>query len=343
MGPAIDFKFHRLNSNGAQTTTFRKRGRVDDDTLVLDRETIPIASIRAAASKFDRLIIVSDGGSPGGQQAVHVVVVDRRTLRTLLPRINTRISALQCAARRAELVRAGRGHEFRQETCPGCACSLDLGRHPHSPEVYCRFCDTVWAVPEADAQRRQEEPSFRTCQKCGLYARPTEFSTGYIVFLLVVYMYKFEKRDMCHSCMRSVAWKMVGINLLGLIGEALAVPQLIRAYAGGSTTSKTFARLDAANSLAKSGRVEQASALYDEMIARLGHSAGVRHNQGLTRLRAGQVEQAALLFAQSLEDCANYPFAADWLGICYEKLGMTAELEQLKREWSDQTVAGAPA
>jgi hypothetical protein len=47
-------------------------------------------------------------------------------------------------------------------------------------------------------------------------------------------------------------------------------------------------------------------------------------------------EQAGLMLAQALQECANYGPAADALGACYQRLGMAEELAALNREWSEE-------
>jgi tetratricopeptide (TPR) repeat protein len=333
MSEPFTFKFHRVDAAGRQATTFRKKGSIDDQQLVLDKEIIPVSSLRAATSRLDRLILVVD--SKGGAVS-RVFLVNKKALRQVVPAINVRISAGDCAKRAEALAKAGRAHEFRLEVCPGCLCSIDLSRHPRSPEVYCPYCDTIWAVPETDPQRRREEPAYRRCDSCGLYSKPSSFTSGYIIFLFVAVMYKFHTREICNACMRGEAWKMVATNLLGLIGEIAAVPNLIRAYAGGSARSQVFSGLDSGNALVQGRKFDRALTAYDTILARLRHCAGVRYNYGLALMRADRHEQAGLMLAQALQDCANYAPAADALGACYKRLGMTDELESLKREWNDE-------
>lgn len=332
MGEPLPFKYHLIDAQGRQATTFRKKALLDDQQLVLDKEVIQVECLRMAGSRMDRLILVTQ--EPGRGQMARTMIVGRKTLRQVVPAINARISARDCAHRAEELRRSGRGHEYRQEICPGCRCTIDLSRHLASPELYCRYCDTIWTLSDADPVRRREEAGYRCCDQCGLYAHPTQFTSGYFIFLVVAYMYKSSTREVCNSCMRGEAWKMVGVNLLGLVGEVFAVPNLIRAYAGGSARSKTFAGLDSGNACIKGRKYEKGFAHYDEILNRLGHCAGVRYNYGIGMMADKQFDKAGLMLARALEDCANYANAAEALAICYEKLGMTAELDMLKQEWA---------
>jgi hypothetical protein len=339
----LKFSFQFINAKTGQVASmFSKKGSVDDERLVLDKQSYTIDQIRFATRRTNRLILSVRVPAPSGvEDQVIVVQVGGGALRKVLPAINRRVSDRRADAHREQLTRAGRARDFREGMCPGCACTIDLTGHPPSPELYCQYCDTIWTEPADDPQRRKDETMFRCCDQCGLYSKPTTFTTFYFLFLVVVYTFSYKQKVMCNTCMRKEAWKMMGGNLLGLLGLPVAFVQLVRAYAGGSALNKTFAGLDKANALVKAGKTDAAAAVYDQITARLEHCCGVRYNYGLSLLQARRPEQAALRFAEALSDCGNYGAAAQALGSCYHQLGMTAELEALKREWADASAESA--
>ena len=135
---------------------------------------------------------------------------------------------------------------------------------------------------------------------------------------------------MCHSCIRREAWKMLAGNLLFVILVPVAITQLCRAYFGGSARSAAFAGLDAANALAKKGRVEEAGRSFATITDRLPAAAGVHFNHGAAMLNANDVDGAARQFERSLADCSNFGPSLSALYQCYEMQGNAEKLTALK-------------
>ena len=65
------------------------------------------------------------------------------------------------------------------------------------------------------------------------------------------------------------------------------------------------------------------------------HSAGLKYNLGLALLKQGDTARAAETFQLALDDCSNYAPAYHVLSRCYEQLGETARLAELKAMWDD--------
>jgi tetratricopeptide (TPR) repeat protein len=211
--------------------------------------------------------------------------------------------------------------------------------------MYCDYCDSLVSrdrgvQPETLAKR---ERAYRCCDRCGYFSRPSEFMVFYFYFLLVIYGFRWGTSEMCNSCMRREAWKMLGANLIFLLGIPVAVYQLVRAYFGGSTLDPVYAGLDGANAAAKSGRTDKAVAKYRAMEERLGHCAGVRFNRGLTLLSANRGQDGAQALEEALNDCANYAPAYEALAQVYAAMGRTADVQALRAMYNSSAGLDHPA
>ena len=123
-------------------------------------------------------------------------------------------------------------------------------------------------------------------------------------------------------------------NLIFVIGVPVAIVQLIRSY-GGSIGSGPFKELDSANLKARKGNVLGALEGYRSILQRLPYSAGIKYNLGLSLLQQDDKQRAAESFRVALEDCSNYVPAYQLLAHCYEQLGETEKLEELRLMWDE--------
>jgi hypothetical protein len=333
----ITFKFRFVDAKGNPQGFLAKRGSFDGTNLVLAKETIPAAAIMGAASRVGRMLVRVDNGSEGVREIV-MTVGSNRELSALLAAINRACSKGWAERERERLTAAGRGHEFRSEQCPGCSSTLILSRMAPTGQIYCTYCDTLTTIePGPLGQAVQTaETAFRCCDRCGYYAKPSDFTTFYFYFLVVVYGFRYKQGRMCNTCMRAEGWKMLAFNAPFILGLFVAIPQLIRAYAGGSAFNPVFAGLDKGNAAAKAGKAEAALRQYAELEQRLGLCAGVRFNKGLALAKAQKIEEAALAFEEALEDCSNYTPAVMPLVRCYAVLKRDADAERLAKQWSDE-------
>ena len=121
-------------------------------------------------------------------------------------------------------------------------------------------------------------------------------------------------------------------NLLFIVGLPVALVQLFRSY-GGTDIGGLYPGLDRANLKARSGNFEGAIADYRAILERQPVSAGVKDNIGLAFLHDKDEAGAARMFEYALKDCANYQPAAAMLAQCYESLGETEKLAELKDRW----------
>ena len=121
-------------------------------------------------------------------------------------------------------------------------------------------------------------------------------------------------------------------NLIFVLGVPVALVQLFRAY-GGTDIGVLYPGLDSANIKAQKGNLAGAIKDYRKILEKFPASAGVKFNTGLALMNQHNFDGAAKMFEASLADCSNYTPAARGLFACYEKLGRTEDLEDLKLEW----------
>jgi hypothetical protein len=325
---ATRFKFKWVDDEGNESGILSKKGSFDGTNLTLDGDDIPVEVVLKAQRRFNRLILTVL--MEDGESGLMVLAITGGKIRPLMAALNAASSRRWAEMHREHLQKEGRGSEFRTEPCPQCHATIDLSGHDRTAQVYCPFCETLITK---SGHAPADEPSYRTCDECGFYSAPRECTVAYFYFLLVVVGWRYRQTFLCHGCMRREGWKMLGANLIFVVGLFWAIPTLIRAYFGGSVRSEAFAGLDRANLLARKGRMEGAATLYDEITQRLGPAAGVHYNHGLGLVNADRVEEAAWKLRQALDDCSNYEPAYGALCACYEGLGRTADLQALQRQW----------
>jgi Tetratricopeptide repeat len=330
--PPLQFKFYWLNDEGQQIGVLRKKGSFDGETLVLDDVEIPAAVMTDVQFRDNRLVVSTV--DVNGKPAYLAVLLSGGIAARLKGDLDHARSSTWAELHKKELAEKGRANAYREERCPHCDTMLILTDMPKTPQLYCHYCDTLTTLGGYEEPPAGEK-DLRVCQECGMYAKPTRFMTFYFVFLLVVYWVSHGKTWRCPPCMRKEAWKMFFGNLLFLVGVPVAIVQLIRSY-GGSSPGGAFKGLDTANLKARNGDVLGALEIYQSILGRVPHSAGLKYNIGLALLQQNELERAAESFRLSLEDCSNYVPAYHVLRALYEDLDEQDKLKELKRIWEDE-------
>lgn len=328
----LAFKFHWLGAGGQPTSMFRKKGGFDGEVLTLEDVHVPAAVILQVEPRDNRMVIAALT-SEGEPAHLLIQLPSKSVAAQLKTAIDIARSKVWAGHHKEQLSRAGRGHEYRDETCPHCSATLVLSSMPETPQLYCHYCSRLTTV-EGNGQAPKGENQLRLCDECGLYSRPQKFTIGYIVFLLVFVHYSYRQTRRCPACMRPEAWKMLAGNLPTLLGTPLAFYALFRCYTGGMVGGD-FKGLDTGNIKARKGDFSGALGHYRAILDRVPHCAGVKYNLGLTLRQQGKLEQAADSFRLALNDCSNYSPAYHHLRELYEELGRTADLEELKTQWED--------
>lgn len=325
----LRFKFKWLDEQGNEAGFLSKKGSFDGQTLVLDDIQLPAACLRTVDNRGKRFVIATVDREGHTHQALFSVTsgsIDR--LRTELGLCRSRAWA---EAHREELAQAGRGHEFRSVICPHCQATIDLTSMPRTPQVYCPFCQTIGTLDSPQGPVKAEA-QYRLCDTCGMYSKPRKFTIFYFYFLLVVYGFYQKETWRCPACMRGEAWKMLFGNLLFVIGVPVALVQLFRSY-GGTDLGSLFSGLDAANLKARKGNIAGAIEGYRRILNEHPAAAGVKFNIGRAALSKNDLAGAAAILEHALRDCANYQPAAAALDGCYQRLGATEKLRELRKQW----------
>jgi hypothetical protein len=331
------FKFKFVNNQGREIGFLAKKGALRVDVLVLDGQAIPLVCVIQALVRLNRLVLAVQP-APGARpvySTLSIVSGPRKgeTIALGLKRgIDRAVSEGRATARLNALRNEGRGTAFRVETCRHCGATIDLSGFDRSPQAYCPYCNALVSA-DPTTPCAGDEADFHLCDKCGYYSRPAVFNSTVVVFLLVVVSVWSRRRFMCHTCMRKEAWVTFLKNVPTLIGTPFALWHLIGAYLGGSARSAAFQELDAANRLARDGRTEQAEALYQAILMRTPHAAGVHYNRALAR--ADHQDWPACLDALNTAwaDCANFSPALPWTVKALEALGRDGEAQALRARW----------
>ena len=232
---------------------------------------------------------------------------------------------------KSRLIDAGQIDAYDDIVCPFCKSTIMLVDTPHTPQVYCEQCETLFS-------RNREaigeiERYFRICKGCTMYSRPRHFSVFYFYFVIVTFGFHHDSTFQCSACMRRSAWKMVLGNLFGLLALPFALVQLRRAYATKSLTG-IFEGLDDANGLAARKKIELALDKYDEVMDRVPLNAGIKYNIGRGLMLQGDFQHARQMFEMSLEDCANYWPSIMGMVDCLEELGDERGLAEMRHFWN---------
>lgn len=314
---AADLKFRfKWQDEKGEDSGKKLLGHFDGSELTLDDAVIPADAILEI---YIRKNVLSMSVQMESEQtfspSFKVLVGDAEQL---MRQINTSRSDIVAAKAKAQLVASGRDVQFHSAICPFCAATMVLTDCPHTPQVYCEYCETIFTTTDfdkqnfdvegkpltAEAESAMLEKDFRLCDQCGMYSRPEKFLVFYFYFLFVVYGFYHNTSERCRACMRSDAWKMAFGNLFGLIGLPVAFYQLVRAYRGNKTGP--FAGLNDANHKAHKGKIDKALDLYDGLMDEHPVHAGIKFNIALGLMQKEQYDHAEQMLRMSLEDCGNY-------------------------------------
>lgn len=324
----ISFKFKFIDEQGNEEGFRSKKGTFDGELLYLDEAEIPAAGLLEVDNRGNRMVLAFLADGEPSHIVFSVTSGNTALLKEALGKARSRAWADN---HREQLQKEGRGHEYREASCPHCDAVIDLTGQPESPQVSCSFCHTVGTIPD-DGMVTREECDYRLCDQCGMYSKPRKFTIFYFYFLLVVYGFRSSETWRCPACMRPEAWKMLFGNLIFVLGVPVAIVQLIRSY-GGTDIGSLYPGLDSANLKARGENLEGAIAGYRKILEKQPAAAGVKYNIGLAFLQRGETDNAARMLEASLADCANYEPAANALAGCYHELGRTEDLADLKAQW----------
>lgn len=328
------FKFKYLNASGHEEGFRSLKGEINEGTLILDGQAIPMVAVPHAVTRGNRVVLSAVDNQGSSIPVMFAVRSGQKGGRVLAEgikkEVNRTFSTFWASSRREELRKEGKEALFRSRPCNHCAATIDLTGFPKTPQAYCRYCDSVNS-PAGEGPA--DEGRFRRCDGCGYVATPRLFDTHLLVFLMAFFYYQSRKHFICHACMRREGWLNLLKNTPTLVGVPFAVVPLVKAYLGGSARSVAFSGLDSANKLARKGRLDPAEALYGEILARQRHAAAVHFNRAMARADASDWNGCLDALNDCWADCANYapgvPLAKEALKI----LGRHDEIPALLARW----------
>jgi hypothetical protein len=308
MSTPVPFKFRFVR--GSQTTgLFATKGRVEGDLLHLGEDPLSMDQILKVEVRDNRLILVlNEGVQLTGQLAtesvdgrVLVIEVYKVSPRVLEQSIERVCSAAAAREHREQLEAEGRGHEYKDVTCPDCQATIDLTGVPKSPYVYCAFCDSIFRSETRALATRGE--SYRVCEECELFDRVRDYTEFYFYFLIIFYGFSYKRRFVCDNCAGRLFWRTFLWNFLFLLGIPSSIWIKVKSMTGRDPQLRELAR---ANALAQNGDVEGAEQVYQRMEGNLAEHPGLKLNRTYAHLEGGDFEGAMVCLQESLEACPNY-------------------------------------
>ncbi len=304
---SANFKFKYVQA-GNTKGFLASKGSVTEAGLNLGDFCLPYSCIIDSTTRDDRIVLTidprrSEFPAPLGEQlqGYHLVLAVMGVKAENLERAIDRFSShYEAQAHKKELEAAGNGHLYRTVTCPCCEATVDLSELPQTSFTYCRFCETVFGE---GLHELKDSISYRECDECGYHDRVQGYGEFYFYFLLVIYGFKHQRRHMCDACGATLANKLILANSIFMLGVPNAIGCAIRARTGKDPQMKSLA---AANRLAKKGRLSEADQQYNAVLQVFRDHPGVRFNQALAYLTAGQTTEGLGHLKTAIEACPNY-------------------------------------
>ncbi len=330
MSSLVKFKFKYLGKNDKPIGLVSELGIIADEYLKMGDQKIPLDKVLLADRYPGHLVLRLDG-----QTEAMVVAFKGGNATKVLLTLNLRASAARAKLHRQQLSAVGMGNMFSCFLCPHCGFTVETSGHAATPQQYCPYCDTVTTLSDAPATY---EGCYHLCGSCGMYGRVKNYTTLFVLFLIVFYYFKTERYCECRGCMKGRVWGNLGVNFPTLVGVPPALWQIARAY---WPTSDPLSSLEAANRLVKKKRLQSAAMAYETIESGLTSCAIVRYNHAIALWAEGQTAEAVAKFELALADCANFLPACEHLASLYEALEMTDRLEAMNQTWSRAEVLQA--
>jgi len=328
-----NFHYKEVNKDGKAVGGSRS-GELRDDGLVLDGNHFPSQTIVRTHVRVNRIVLFVATETEGG---VIPLILEIRSGKAMAQELKRRIDQAnsdRSTRQHLEKLQSSGGRErFRSESCPHCGVTIDLTGFPSSPQIYCPYCETITSL---GGKSPSTESHFHLCESCGFFSRTRLFIGDVIIWLYLYYIsyirYRSKRNVLCYSCMRGRAWKVVFSNFM-LVGLPMALYRLLVAYLGSWAWSSPFSGLDAANRHAGKRRTARAEELYQSILARVPHAAGVHYNRAKMRSLAGDPGGCLDAINAAWADCANYDPALPLYLKSLEALGRTNEVHAVRTRW----------
>lgn len=304
----LKFKF-RFVKGGQQTGILSKKGLATQTELTLGGDHVRYSDIVDTTTRDKRLVIVlRPGGDYGpviskGESEGGIIVLETYKVKALeLERFVDRLSAEKLLQqRKSDLAAEGKGHLYRESSCPHCQARIDLSELDKSTYTYCRFCETVF---REGADTVTKGDTYRVCDECDMFDRVRGYTEFYFYFLLVVYGFSYKRRHLCDNCASSLFWKVLLINMIFVLGVPSAIWLKIKSMSG---RDPALGELAGANKLALKGKMGEAEPVFHRLYQQYPDHPGLLYNQAIGHLTGGEdIDSAMGYFDRSLTSCANY-------------------------------------
>lgn len=301
------FKFKFISNNQA-SGIFAKKGSIDGNGVMLDRDVISYDSIAAVQTIDNRMVLVLTDIRGLGDKAIKFLIngnvlpievykAQAPDLKRLLNRVISRKDADRV---REQLTSAGKASLFTTVNCPHCQSTIDQSERERTRYIYCQYCEAIFQPGQAAAPNGV---NYKICGDCGMYDRVAGYTEFYFYFLLVVYGFSYKRRHVCDNCANSIFWKTLLANLIFVLGVPASLYVKIRSSIGRAANLQ---ELPAANALALKGRYQEASIIYSRLHQYHPEHPGLLMNQGIGHLAAKDLAGGLSCFKRALKSCNNY-------------------------------------
>jgi tetratricopeptide (TPR) repeat protein len=312
----VHFQYYYVNSAGFSTGFVPKYGKVDEDGISLEEETLPYRDLQAVSSHKKRLAIQLLPTAEAPEEIAKHIVKDTYAVvvevegdaiieaKKLLVQY---LTTYQCYQRKTELEREGKGDDFRAEQCPNCLALLDLSYYTPTNYIYCKHCETIF---DKLRQPLPHSENYRVCPDCDYYGRVQEHREFSCYALPKDRRLTYTKHEFCDTCAERLIEQIWWKNALYLVG----IPTTLFMYLTiKESPSPLYAEMTQANRYAQDGKLQQALDLYMLMTLRNEKHPAIWLNYGLAYLAADDTEKALRYLKKSLECCSNYQPVLDVL------------------------------
>lgn len=302
----ISFKFKYVQNKYAQGL-FAQKGVANETEILLGKERLIYEDIADTVTRDRRIAIaISPSASLSPEVSkrlsdstlmLEVYNTQALELEKFIDRIT---SHKQAEINRQQLVAAGQEHLFYTVTCPDCGATIDLSRLDRTSYIYCRFCETIFQENQPLMTKGAE---YRVCDECHMFDRVQGYTEFYFYFLLVVYGFSYNRRHLCDNCAHNVFLKTLLINLIFILGIFPSIWIKIKSMKGREPALKELAK---ANALAKKGKYQQASPIYQRLHNGYPNHPGLLLDEGLAHMFGSDAAGGMERFQRSLSSCSNY-------------------------------------
>lgn len=303
----LKFSFQFVNQSGKTKGFLAVPGILTQREIRLKDNTLRYSAIAHSTCRGRRLILTVDPQKISNPKiakhlihknllALEITSAKSKNLELFIDRVSSRYQADQ---RRRELIREGRGKEFRTVSCPHCESTLDLSLLNKTPYVYCRFCETIF---QEKGRAETVGATYCHCDECGWFDRVQGYSEFYFYFFLIVYGFSWKRRYLCDTCVDQVFLKTLLLNFIFVLGIFPALWMKIKSLMGRDKRLQSLAK---ANALSKNDDHQQADLLYGNLHQHLPNHPGLLLNQGLGYLNSNS-QKSWQLFQKAVDNCSNY-------------------------------------